>query len=423
MSFASLNLSPALLKAVMESGYSIPTPIQAATIPIVLAKRDLMGTAQTGTGKTAAFILPALQHLAKPKPHKYAPRILVLVPTRELALQVENATKKYAKHSGPVRIVSILGGMPYPPQYRQLAQPVDILIATPGRLIDHLERRRLDLSYLEIFILDEADRMLDMGFLEDVEYIAAVTPKTRQTLMFSATFEEPIAKLAQRLLKNPERINIAPQQAQHTQIEQRLHYADDLAHKKQLLFHSLKGDTVERAIIFTASQRGADKLAKTIWEQGYATGALHGGMQQRARLRTLSQLRQGTIQILVATDVAARGIDVVGISHIFIYDLPRSAEDYVHRIGRTGRAGAFGTAVVFATIEEQALVKRIERFVGHSIPAHVIPGLEPKRSLQNISNAKRKNSRHAKGRVHSAKSKFNSRHNNRNAHGQRRLAP
>ncbi|MGB6976471.1 MAG: DEAD/DEAH box helicase [Gammaproteobacteria bacterium] len=414
MSFASFNLNPNLLKAVTTAGYITPTPIQSATIPILLAKRDLMGTAQTGTGKTAAFILPALQRLMTPRPHRQAPRVLVLVPTRELALQVENSAKKYGKYSGVVRVVSILGGMSYGPQYRQLAQPVDILIATPGRLIDHLEGGRIDLSHLEILVLDEADRMLDMGFLEDVKYIAATTPKTRQTLMFSATFDERIAKLAQQLLKNPERINIAQQQARHTQIEQHLHYADDFAHKKQLLLHFLKSNTLDRAIIFTASKRGADKLAKTIWQEGHAAAALHGGMQQRARLRTLNDLRHGNLRILVATDVASRGIDVEGINYIFNYDLPRSPEDYVHRIGRTGRAGAFGTAIAFATVEEQSVVKRIERFIGHSIPIQVIPGLEPRRSVQNAPAFKRKKTGYGnKNKGAAAKAKFTSYHDRR----------
>jgi superfamily II DNA/RNA helicase len=392
-SFAALKLDPNLLKALAEAGYTSPTPIQAATIPIVLAKGDLMGTAQTGTGKTAAFILPALQHLLSPRTHTTAPRVLVLVPTRELAMQVEEASKKYSRYSRSVRVVSILGGMDYGPQLRNLSQAVDILIATPGRLIDHLERGRLNLAHLEMLVLDEADRMLDMGFLDAVKHIAAATPKNRQTLMFSATFDQPIAKLAQQLLKNPERVEMASQQMRHTQIEQRLHYADDFAHKRQILFHLLKDTSLDRTIIFTASKRGADKLAQTIWDQGLAVGALHGGMQQRARLRTLNDLRTGKVRILVATDVAARGIDVAGISHIFNYDLPRSAEDYVHRIGRTGRAGAFGTAIALAMVEEQSLVKRIERFIGHSIPASVIPGLEPQRSLQSLPPGKRKGGR------------------------------
>lgn len=377
MSFESLNLHPNLLKAIAASGYTQPTPIQAATIPVTLAQHDLIATAQTGTGKTAAFVLPTLQRLIENKPGKgRGPRVLILTPTRELALQVKDAVAKYAANLGRLNIATILGGMSYHTQNRQLAKPVDVLVATPGRLIDHMEQGNIDFSRLEILILDEADRMLDMGFFEDVEHIVASTPDNRQTLMFSATFDKQVARLAQKLLTDPERIDIAAQTVQHKQIEQQLHYVNNQANKKQLLLQLMDDANVYQAIVFTATKRGAEELAEDMEEQGYSVASLHGDMRQRVRNRTLDLLRRGKIQYLVATDVAARGIDVASISHVFNYDLPRIAEDYVHRIGRTGRAGAFGTAISLATLKEKGTIKRIERYIGHRI------------AVQNGSSAK-----------------------------------
>ena len=379
MSFEKLQLHPTILKAIADSGYTTPTPIQNEAIPEVLAGHDLMASAQTGTGKTAAFMLPALQCLTEPSPVKSrGPRVLVLTPTRELATQVNEAARKYGKYLR-ARTVSILGGMPYPMQNKLLAQPVDILVATPGRLIDHLERGRLDFSRLEMLILDEADRMLDMGFIDDVEKIAAATPASRQTLLFSATLEGTIAGLAKRLLKDPKRIQIAAQQARHENIEQRLHVVDDLAHKNRLLQHLLNDADVKQAIVFTATKRDADTLAQDLFAVGHEAAALHGDMNQGARNRTLTKLRRGDIRVLVATDVAARGIDVNGISHVFNFDLPKFAEDYVHRIGRTGRAGASGIAISFASFRDVTQLKRIERYTGQAITPHIIPGMEPKR--------------------------------------------
>ncbi|MEW5942551.1 MAG: DEAD/DEAH box helicase [Pseudomonadota bacterium] len=379
MSFENLNLHPSILKAIAEAGYAEATPIQKEAIPEILAGHDLMASAQTGTGKTAAFMLPSLQCLTEPSPvRSRGPRVLVLTPTRELANQVNDAARKYGKFMR-ARTVSILGGMPYPLQNKLLSQPVDILVATPGRLIDHIERGRIDFSRLELLILDEADRMLDMGFIDDVERIAAATPASRQTLMFSATFEGTVAKLAQRLLKDPKRIQIASQQARHEHIEQRLHYVDDMAHKNRLLDYLLRDVELKQAIVFTATKRDADELAADLFAQGHAAAALHGDMNQGMRNRTLAKLRNGAIRVLVATDVAARGIDVNGISHVVNYDLPKSAEDYVHRIGRTGRAGNQGIAVSFASPRDGMQLKRIQHFTGQTIPAHVVPGLEPKR--------------------------------------------
>ncbi len=378
ITFASLGLDPSILKAVQEAGYTVPSPIQAQAIPAALAGQDLMASAQTGTGKTAAFILPALQKLSVvSKVHGKGPRILVLTPTRELAQQVSDAANKYGKNMR-VKVVSILGGMPYPLQNKLLSSPVDILVATPGRLIDHIERGRIDFSRLEMLVLDEADRMLDMGFIDDVEHIAAATPATRQTLLFSATLDGVIGNLAQRLLKSPKRISVTSTQARHENIEQRLMYVDDMAHKNRLLDHLLRDVDINQALVFTATKRDADSLADELSAQGHAAAALHGDMNQRERNRTLLNLRKGNVRVLVATDVAARGIDVAGISHVINFDLPKFAEDYVHRIGRTGRAGASGIAVSFASNRDAMHLKKIERYTGQPIKAHTIEGLEPK---------------------------------------------
>jgi len=377
VTFEKLALHPSILKALAESGYTTPTPIQAQAIPQALAGHDLMASAQTGTGKTAAFVLPSLQRLSTPATkNSRGPRVLVLTPTRELANQVTDAAAKYGRHMR-FRTGSIVGGVPYPPQMRLLSQPLDILVATPGRLLDHMERGRVDYSRLEVLVLDEADRMLDMGFIHAVEKIAAATPTSRQTLLFSATLEGNIAKLAGRLLKNPQRIQIATAQARHEHIEQRLHHVDDGAHKHRLLTHLLDDVNLDKAIVFTATKRGADRLAQTLHAKGHPAAALHGDMNQGQRNRAITHLRSGRVRLLVATDVAARGIDVNGITHVINFDLPKNAEDYVHRIGRTGRAGAKGIAISFAAPADSAQLRDIERYTRQSIPAHVVPGLEP----------------------------------------------
>ena len=391
MTFEKLTLHPSILQAIRESGYAVPTPIQAQAIPPALEGHDLMASAQTGTGKTAAFVLPSLHRLSTPaaKPSR-GPRVLVLTPTRELANQVTDAAVKYGKHMR-FRIGSIVGGMPYPPQMRLLSQPLDILVATPGRLLDHMERGRVDYSRLEVLVLDEADRMLDMGFIHAVEKIAAATPATRQTLLFSATLDGNIAKLAGRLLKNPRCIQISTVQERHENIEQRLHHVDDGAHKHRLLAHLLDDCNMDKAIVFTATKRGADRLAKALHAKGHPAAALHGDMNQSKRNRTISSLRSGVVRLLVATDVAARGIDVAGITHVINYDLPKNAEDYVHRIGRTGRAGAKGIAISFASPENRQQLRDIERYTRQTIPAHVIPGQEPsaKPRQQALTNQRR----------------------------------
>ncbi len=397
ITFESLDLHPSILKAVAEAGYINPTPIQAQAIPAVLDGRDILASAQTGTGKTAGFTLPALNLLATPhESRSRGPRILVLVPTRELAAQVNDSARKYGKYLR-ARTVSIVGGMPYPLQNKLLSQPLDILVATPGRFIDHMERGRIDLSRLQMLILDEADRMLDMGFMPDVQRICDALPKERQTLLFSATLDGNIGRIAQDILNNPVTIQVAAQKEKHENIEQRLHHVDDLNHKNKLLEHLLIEPDVNQAIIFTSTKRHADILAEDLYAAGHKTAALHGDMTQGARNRTLTKLRHGDVKVLVATDVAARGIDVKGISHVINYDLPKFAEDYVHRIGRTGRAGQKGIAIAFASNMDRHVLRKIEQYTGQKLEASVIEGFEPKRPIDmNATEGKRGKSRNSR---------------------------
>jgi superfamily II DNA/RNA helicase len=384
MTFEELQLAPKLLQAITACGYETPTPIQAQTIPTLLAGSDLIGSAQTGTGKTAAFVLPALHRLATVAATRTAPRgvgmprVLVLAPTRELAQQVASQVVAYGRFL-PVKTVAIFGGAPYPVQNRELQRGVDVLVATPGRLIDHLERGRIDLSQVEMLILDEADRMLDMGFTDDVDRITALTPKTRQTVLFSATFDGAIARLAARLLRDPVRVDVKAEKSAPLAIEQRVHFADDHAHKNRLLDHLLADTAMSQSIVFIATKRDAEALATRLQGEGHAARALHGDMTQRERTRTLQDMRRGGVRTLVATDVAARGLDVAGITHVINFDLPRQAEDYVHRIGRTGRAGAAGVAVSLANHADRGALRAIERYTGAAIPELVVAGLEPRR--------------------------------------------
>lgn len=379
MTFDTLNLDSKILKAVNASGYSEPTEIQSKAIPKVIKGHDLRASAQTGSGKTAAFLLPALNHcLAHPKKPGKGPRILILSPTRELAMQIASQAEKYSKHLFKIKTVCISGGVPYHQQQKKLKRPYEILIATPGRLIDYINQKAIDLSTVEMLVLDEADRMLDMGFIEPVEQIAAATPADRQTLLFSATMQGSVLKLSNRLLNEPMDIVIHSEKTRHENITQKLHYVDNLNHKNQLLEHILNEDETKHAIVFTATKRHASQLVLELGKKGYRAGALHGDMSQRQRTRTIGLMKDGKLKVLVATDVAARGIDVKNISHVINFDLPRNVEDYVHRIGRTGRAGASGTALSFAAGKDHSLVKKIEQYTGQSINTFEIPGLEPK---------------------------------------------
>ncbi len=381
MSFSDLSLHEALQRAIEATGYTEPTPVQAKAIPAALEGRDLIVSAQTGTGKTAAFMLPALSLLAEqPRKEGRGPRVLVLTPTRELAQQVTAAAQKYGSELRGVRTVSVLGGMPFPAQNKLLSRPYDIMVATPGRLLDHMSRGRIVFERLEMLVLDEADRMLDMGFIDDVEQIAAAMPAERQTLLFSATVEDRMAKLAANLLKNPERIAVdAGHTTKHEQIEQRVYYADDMEHKKKLLLSLLANPDVNQAIIFAGTRIDSDRLADELAEDGFAVDSLHGDMKQSSRNRTLTGLRTGRTKVLVATDVAARGIDVPGISHVVNYDLPKNAEDYVHRIGRTGRAGRTGIACSLVGPRDRGVLRRIEQFTQQQLAVLTIEGLEPRR--------------------------------------------
>ncbi len=397
--FASLGLSPEIVSALEAAGYAKPTPVQERAIPAGIAGRDLLVSSPTGSGKTAAFMLPAIERFAQLAQQPRAPRepqgaargarrpqpvarpgLLVLTPTRELAMQVTTAASTYGRHLRRLRTVSILGGVAYGQQLMLLAKNPEILVATPGRLLDHLERGRIDLSELKMLVLDEADRMLDMGFIDDIETIVAATPATRQTMLFSATLDGKIGSLTGRLLKDPERIEIVQRLESRTNIAQTVHYVDDRDHKDRLLDHLLRDDALDQAIIFTATKIDADQLAGRLADAGFESAALHGDLPQGARNRTIRALRERRVRVLVATDVAARGIDIPGITHVFNYDLPKFAEDYVHRIGRTGRAGRSGTAVSLVHHAEQGALKRIERFVRAPLPVNVVEGFEPRKA-------------------------------------------
>lgn len=365
MSFGQFDLNENISKAIALCGYTEPTPIQAQSIPVILAGKDLIASAQTGTGKTAAFVLPALNLLCRQKSTKQT-KILVLTPTRELASQITEAADIYGKFL-KFNIVNLVGGMPYTAQIRALQRGADIIIATPGRLLDHIEQRRVDLSHVEMLVLDEADRMLDMGFIEDVEHIASLTPATRQTLLFSATVDKQLSYIVKDLMKNPTRIDLSKEKITPNKIKQELYKANNLHHKTRLLKHFLNDAAISKAIIFSATKINADRLALQLREVGLQAAALHGDLKQNVRNRTIDQLRRGKIQYLVATDVAARGIDIADLTHVINYDLPKFCEDYVHRIGRTGRAGREGVAISFVLPSETRNLQRIERYMGQRL--------------------------------------------------------
>jgi superfamily II DNA/RNA helicase len=386
MTFAKLGLQAPLARALADAGYDRPTDVQAAAVPPALAGRDLMVASSTGSGKTAAFLLPALERVlaargaANQRLRAVGPRTLVLAPTRELALQVAKAAATYGRHVSGLRVATVVGGVPYGAQLRALSGPLDILISTPGRLLDHLRAGKARLDGVELLVLDEADRMLDLGFVDDIRTIADHLPATRQTIMLSATFLGHVGRLAQSLLRDPQRVDVASHTDTHAHIEQRLHWADDGAHKDALLDHLLTLREVDQALVFTSTQRDADVLADRLAELGHAVAALHGGMPQGRRNRVLQGLRMQHLRVLVATDVAARGIDVPTISHVINYGLPMKPEDYVHRIGRTGRAGRSGLAVTLAERRDGSMVRRIQQFTTQAIPVATIGGLEPKRT-------------------------------------------
>jgi superfamily II DNA/RNA helicase len=385
--FEDLGLSPMLCRSLVDSGYTTPTSVQVEAIPAALKGSDLRVASSTGSGKTAAFMLPSLERIIaartdttkrREKGKTYGPRVLVLAPTRELAMQVAKAADTYGRHMQGLRVATIVGGVPYAAQLKALRGPLDVLIATPGRLLDHLGTGVCVLENLEVLILDEADRMLDMGFIDDIEAIADQTPENRQTLMFSATFAGHVGQLAQRLTRDAIQIEVASHTDGHVNIEQRLHLADSLSHKNDMLDHLLTSKDVDQAVIFTSTQRDADILADRLADMGHSVAALHGGMPQGRRNRVLQGLRMRQLRVLVATDVAARGIDVPTITHVINYGMPMKPEDYVHRIGRTGRAGRSGLAITLCERRDIGMMRRIERFTTQRVPEAVIEGLEPK---------------------------------------------
>ena len=378
MSFSSLGLSAELLHAVADQGYTEPTPVQSRAIPVVLAGRDLQAAAQTGTGKTAGFTLPLLQLLqSKPSPAagRRPVRVLVLTPTRELAAQVADSVQTYGKYL-PFTTAVIFGGVNINPQIDRLRRGVDIVVATPGRLLDHAQQRTIDLSRVETLVLDEADRMLDMGFIRDIRKILALLPQRRQNLLFSATFSEDIRKLAAGLLKNPETIDVAPRNSTAELISQRV-YQVDKGRKRELLSYLIGSGNWQQVLVFTRTKHGANRLADQLQRDGIQATAIHGNKSQGARTRALADFKSNRVRVLVATDIAARGLDIDQLPHVVNYELPNVPEDYVHRIGRTGRAGSSGEALSLVSGEERELLKDIERLLRQSLPRATADGFKP----------------------------------------------
>ncbi len=398
MPFDHLGLTPELLRAVADEGYTEPTPVQAQAIPLVLAGRDLLANAQTGTGKTAAFVLPILQLLHATAPVAPAPRpaavdrdgrpvrdrrdrlsrpvrVLVLAPTRELAIQVEESVRTYGRQR-PVRSVAIYGGVGFDPQVRRLRDGVDVVVATPGRLLDHVRQRTIRLDGVEFLVLDEADRMLDMGFLPDIRRILELLPRERQSLLFSATFPDAIRTLAASLLRDPATVQVTPKNTPAELVRQVVHPVDR-ERKRELLTHLVNSGRIYQALVFTRTKHGANRLAEQLGQDGIRAAAIHGNKSQSQRVQALAAFKANKVAILVATDIAARGIDIDALPHVVNYELPMTAEDYVHRIGRTGRAGADGEAISLVCVDESRLLRDIEQLLRGRIPAEAVDGFAP----------------------------------------------
>ena len=405
MSFDHLGLVPELVRVVADEGYTEPTPVQSEAIPLVLAGRDVLAGAQTGTGKTAAFVLPILQLLHASRPAQvpsqapgnglpgYIPtsrdrrnatpiriRTLILAPTRELALQVEESVRTYGARR-PIRSTTIYGGVGFDPQVRALRSGPEIVVATPGRLLDHLGQGTIDLGHVEILVLDEADRMLDMGFIRDIRRIIGLLPRDRQTLLFSATFSDEVRRLAGDILRDPAMVQVARRNTAAELVRQ-LVLPVDRERKRELLAHLVKSGRIDQALVFTRTKHGANRLAEQLERDGIIATAIHGNKSQPQRIRALNDFKSGRVAILVATDLAARGIDIDALPHVVNFELPMVPEDYVHRIGRTGRAGVEGDAISLVCVDENKLLRDIEQVLGHRIPTEVIPGFEPDRNVR-----------------------------------------
>jgi len=414
-SFESLGLSAELLRAVTEQGYTEPTPIQAQAIPVVLSGRDLLGAAQTGTGKTAGFTLPLLQRLvaganASASPARHPVRALILVPTRELAAQVKDSVRAYGRFL-KLRSTVIFGGVGFNPQADELRRGVDIVVATPGRLLDHVQQRTIDLRHVEILVLDEADRMLDMGFIPDIRRILALLPAKRQNLLFSATFPDEIRKLTKSFMHDPVTVEVAARNKPVELIAQIAHPVDS-GRKRELLSHLVKTNNWQQVLVFTRTKHGANRLAQQLERDGIEADAIHGNKSQGARTRALKRFKDNELQVLVATDIAARGLDIEELPHVVVYDLPHVAEDYVHRIGRTGRAGASGEAVVLVSGEDRALLAAVERLIGRRIEQRIVAGFEPG-TRSNAPAQQHEPQRHERGRQGAGQS----RHRNNSGNG------
>ncbi|MCX7891887.1 MAG: DEAD/DEAH box helicase [Burkholderiales bacterium] len=378
--FADLSLIPELQRAIADQGYTAPTPIQAQAIPVVLAGRDVMGGAQTGTGKTAAFALPILQRLAphantSMSPARHPVRALILTPTRELAAQVEESFRAYGKYL-PLRTTVVFGGVPMDPQTAALRSGVEILVATPGRLLDHAQQKMLNLQQVEVFVLDEADRMLDMGFIPDVKRIIAMLPPKRQNLLFSATFPDEIRKLCASLLSNPVTVQVAPKHATADLVEHRV-YPVPRERKRDLLVHLIRSRDIRQVLVFCATRLGANRLAYQLNRDGVHAAAIHGDKSQQERIEALEAFKAGKVGVLVATDVAARGLDIEDLPFVVNFELPNTPEDYVHRIGRTGRAGKTGQAVSLVSPDEHEKLAEIEKTIRKEIPREIVAGFGP----------------------------------------------
>ncbi len=393
MSFESLGLLAELHRAVSEKGYNTPTPIQKQAIPVILDGRDLMGGAQTGTGKTAGFTLPLLQRLIetdKPRKGRRPLRALVLTPTRELAAQVAESVRDYGRYL-PLRSTVVFGGVSINPQKQKLIKGVDVLVATPGRLLDHVNQRSVNLSNIDILVLDEADRMLDMGFIHDIKKVLALVPEKKQTLLFSATFSNDIKKLANGLMKSPALIEVAGQNAATETVTQVVHPVDK-TRKRELLSFLIGSNNWQQVLVFNRTKHGANRLAQQLNKDGITAAAIHGNKSQGARTRALAEFKAGKTRVLVATDIAARGIDIDQLPHVVNFELPNVAEDYIHRIGRTGRAGNEGEAMSLVCVDELKLLKDIEKLIKREIPRDVIEGYEPDPTIkaQPLTNGRNK---------------------------------